>query len=682
MKTYLLAQQVNLIYVYSPNGTFENEASYLDRYPGDEYVDVMAMDLYNQNPTLTDNFPTILADNMKMIDGIAAKHNKVTAVSEAGILCTGFNGMKVTGNKRVTWFEDVLNTVASTNAAYLLTWANFGETSGIFMPYMADETHGHEMLNSFIKFYNDEKSVFADGVGDFSSLNVTNTDAYTNTTGFMVAPTSGSRMLEASKLQATVKNTDKEVSFVLKNSDGVVIKTLKAAANGTTYTAQVTDEILKAIAPTFGTIDLTVGGQVYDTVKVMFNIKEVPVNPAMGDDFEYYYGNDDLLGTQWSTNFGPGCSITPMTTNKVGEHNNGEYGVAFKYKISTEKASEGWAGMTKNMGKDWSPYDALQIWIKPDCYGQKLVVQITSKGEDFEVHLPEFAATKEAKLLTIPFSKFVGKNKGIFDPKNIDRIGVWCNTIIPEGQAGITVDSTMYIDDIKAVKTNVASGAQDLLSKLEAVKDTEIIFTPDSDIIPVNAFKLAKQNNNKILVVKDKVSFKFDDKAVVDTIINSNLVDLKLISKVLKNDTVKKFIEGQGAKLLAGYSFENNLVDGKFGGKVNMNIKVDPAYTGKKLFVYFVDKNSKYKLVDSPVVAEGGDCTVYIEHFSDYVVTDKELDLSVVNPGSNPSNGNGITTTLPQTGSPVDKNVLLGLGALILLAGAAVVGLARRKERK
>lgn len=448
----------NFIYVYSPGSDFNNENDYLQRYPGDDYVDVMAFDMYNNDPTLTDSFPYSLADNMKIVDGLAEKHSKLTAVSETGIAVTGENGMAVSGNKRLNWHEDISDAVSKTNAAYFMTWVNFGEGSGLYEPYLKTAATGHEMSNNFINYYNDMTSVFADGIGDYSTINVTNTKAADNITGYMTAPYSGYRMLYGTTLKAIVKNADKEVDFVLKDSSENIITTLKANGTGTEYTADISDELLKTIEPTYGSIELSIGGVVYDKINIMFNMKEEAENPAVVDTFESYNGNDALLGLKWAANTGSGCSITPRTTTQADQHNKGNYGLAFNYKISTEKTSEGWAGITKAWTADWSAYDALQIWIKPDGKAQKLVIQITSNGEDFEAWLPDFAATTEAKLLTLPFSQFVGKNKGVFDPSKVTRFGIWCNTIVPEGHTGAwTVDSTMYFDDIKAVNTKAVS---------------------------------------------------------------------------------------------------------------------------------------------------------------------------------------------------------------------------------
>ena len=63
--------------------------------------------------------------------------------------------------------------------------------------------------------------------------------------------------------------------------------------------------------------------------------------------------------------------------------------------------------------------------------------------------MPEFSATTKAKLLTIPFNEFKGKNNGIFDPAHIQKMGIWCNTIGSDN-----VDSVMYFDNIMAVNAN------------------------------------------------------------------------------------------------------------------------------------------------------------------------------------------------------------------------------------
>ena len=65
MKDYLNAAGVhNLIYVYSPNGPIESETEYNERYPGDDYVDILAFDYYDDidaSSTYNDSFLTVYA---------------------------------------------------------------------------------------------------------------------------------------------------------------------------------------------------------------------------------------------------------------------------------------------------------------------------------------------------------------------------------------------------------------------------------------------------------------------------------------------------------------------------------------------------------------------------------------------------------------------------------------------
>ena len=78
---------------------------------------------------------------------------------------------------------------------------------------------------------------------------------------------------------------------------------------------------------------------------------------------------------------------------------------------------------------DYSEYNAVSMWVKPDGKGQKLVVQLVSGGEDFEVFLTDFVKKTEAKYVTIPFNKLKGKQNGTFAPKNVTKFAIWCNSI-------------------------------------------------------------------------------------------------------------------------------------------------------------------------------------------------------------------------------------------------------------
>ncbi|WP_394903727.1 CIA30 family protein [Clostridium butyricum] len=443
----------NFLYVYSPNG-FENEEEFLSRYPGDEFVDVLAFDSYDNDPTedaKTDPWMKSFEETVDLVSDIADKRDKVSAVAETGIMVNG-GTLALSGNKDKDWFSEISEIVGKSNMSYYMIWSNDNSKS-FFSPFMVDENNGHEMINKFIDYYNEDNSIFADGVGQYKEV-------YSNTQseyyyGYILSPVSGNRILNPTELKASIKNYNDAVRFVLKNKSGLITRNINTKFENGFYCADITQEDLNYMGESLGTIELYSGENKLDEINALFNIKEKEKDPKLVDDFESYGNENTLLQKEWATNAGPGCSVEPGLVRNQDEINSGNNSLAFNYKISDEKTSEGWAGITKNLNVNWSDYDALQFWCKPDGKGQKLVIQITSNGEDFEVYMPEFASTTEAQLITIPFSEFKGKNKGVFDSSHIDKFGIWCNTISSSDSTNkINIDSKMYFDDIKAVKVH------------------------------------------------------------------------------------------------------------------------------------------------------------------------------------------------------------------------------------
>ena len=441
----------NFLYAYSPNGPFKNEDDYLSRYPGDEFVDIVAFDMYHENPSKdAENDPWFksLEETINIVQGVADKRGKLSAATELGVKENG-GGLSLSDNANKKWFAMVSDIISKSNMPYYMTWANFNTSDNFFAPFMVDENKGHEMINDFIEYYNDSKSVFADQIGEYTEADTKVEGAYSY--GYIYSPVSRSRILEPTTIKAKVKNIDGNVQFVIKDKEGKVLKTIQGnKESDEVWTANITKEILDSIGQVNGTIELYSGDEKLNYIKALFNMKEAEKQPRVVDDFEGYMGDDSLLSGEWSTNIGPGCAVNPALSSE--NKNSGEYGLAFDYKISTEKTSEGYTGIAKSVGADWSGTDKLQFWIKPDGKGQKLIIQITSNGEEFEVDLRELASTTEAKLVTIDFSEFKGKKNGKLDLSNIEKFAIYCNTLVPDDYEGAwTVESTMYFDDIKAI---------------------------------------------------------------------------------------------------------------------------------------------------------------------------------------------------------------------------------------
>ena len=129
-----------LIIVYSPD-KFLTAEEYMDYYPGDDYVDVMALDDYQGFRSKESSMQTV--NRLVIMDSLSTSHHKLMAVSETGL--------ETIPNEK--WFTEVvlptLNANASTRrAAWILFWRN-GRPDHFYAPYP-----GHASAPDFVEFMN------------------------------------------------------------------------------------------------------------------------------------------------------------------------------------------------------------------------------------------------------------------------------------------------------------------------------------------------------------------------------------------------------------------------------------------------------------------------------------------------------------------------------------------------
>ena len=451
----------NILYVYGPGAEAENTNEYAVRYPGDEYVDMVGFDMYHQNPAVGDTFINNFKAQLKVVEEFATAHNKLMAVTETGI-SNGNEVLLKADNARKDWYNEIIEAMSSSNASYFLLWANFS-TNQHYTPYVVSKNgevlRGHEMLDNFISFYNNNNSIFAKEQGDFSKLEVA-TAKNTAITGYIAEPASGSRMLKATTIKASLTNVadDAIVEFIAKDKTGVINKKITAQKDESGYYVGTLDaKSLEALGQSAGTITVTVDGISYSKINAKFNMPEPVVIPTVVDTFEDYYGDNEVMNNSWAVGRGTGCAIeASLTTEK---HYNSKYGLAFKYTL----VDGGYIGITKSMNNaDWSSKNALQFWTLPDGNNKKVVIQVTSGGNVFEVYLNEYENYQNSTkpmLVTIPFSSFVGRDDkaAVFEPSKIESFGLWCNAITPDGVDAATykLESTIYYDQIQTVTSNV-----------------------------------------------------------------------------------------------------------------------------------------------------------------------------------------------------------------------------------
>tara|TARA_R110002126_G_scaffold48244_2_gene134547 strand:+ start:14094 stop:15251 length:1158 start_codon:yes stop_codon:yes gene_type:complete len=99
----------NLLYAYSVN-TFQTKDEYLKYYPGDKYVDILGIDIY-QHGTV-DDFVIALQTDLNILSEISKEKNKPFALTEAGL-----NKINIDN-----WWTHILDKNIS---GYDISWALF-----------------------------------------------------------------------------------------------------------------------------------------------------------------------------------------------------------------------------------------------------------------------------------------------------------------------------------------------------------------------------------------------------------------------------------------------------------------------------------------------------------------------------------------------------------------------------
>ncbi|WP_207434281.1 glycoside hydrolase family 26 protein [Sabulibacter ruber] len=143
----------NLLFAYSTD-RFTSREDYLERYPGDDYVDIVGFDIYHRPPAnadasqLTQSNQTFVKEARQMVETlrqIGQEKNKVWTLSE-----TGLETLPVTD-----WWTNVLYPIVKdAGLSYVLVWRN-GRPDHYYAPYP-----GQKSAANFKKFYQNPKVFF------------------------------------------------------------------------------------------------------------------------------------------------------------------------------------------------------------------------------------------------------------------------------------------------------------------------------------------------------------------------------------------------------------------------------------------------------------------------------------------------------------------------------------------
>ena len=154
------------LYAFSPDNRFLSEETFLERYPGDEWVDMVGMDNYGDMGR--DGYRLeVAAQKLKIVSDYAKKAGKLAAFTETGLESI----------PNPTWWNETLLKVmrnSDMELSYVLVWRNDTQSpTHYYAPYP-----GHPSVPDFIRFYNDPYTLFENDLkGIYSNLKIRDTKA-------------------------------------------------------------------------------------------------------------------------------------------------------------------------------------------------------------------------------------------------------------------------------------------------------------------------------------------------------------------------------------------------------------------------------------------------------------------------------------------------------------------------
>ena len=117
----------NLVWCYSPDGGASDIEGYMERYPGDEFVDLLGLDTYASTHFSREESAALFMESLRKdlasLAAVSVEHKKPVCLSETGL----------EGIENPTWWTQVLYpAVKDFPITYLLTWRNAWDQPGHF----------------------------------------------------------------------------------------------------------------------------------------------------------------------------------------------------------------------------------------------------------------------------------------------------------------------------------------------------------------------------------------------------------------------------------------------------------------------------------------------------------------------------------------------------------------------
>ena len=202
----------HVLYAYSPSDP-AFRGGYEDRYPGDDYVDIIGFDSY-----AVIAYEMFLIPSAQLVVEFAMQHDKVAALTEFGV-----NGGIQFANE-TDWFTNeflapLKNDPIAKDLAYALTWRN-DRANHHWVPLPESPNHP-----DFIQFYEDEFTIFETDLPDLYDCSLLTNTSTTPISDFeqpilSISPNPTTNYLA---VQCKTTNHSKLFAFTIADSAGRIV---------------------------------------------------------------------------------------------------------------------------------------------------------------------------------------------------------------------------------------------------------------------------------------------------------------------------------------------------------------------------------------------------------------------------------------------------------------------------
>ena len=337
---------------------------------------MLGLDAYDN--TGSQAFLDGLVADLGMIADLADARGKVSAFTEFGVS----NGVGTSGSTPEQWFTKVLNAIKAdpraSRSAYMETWANF-DAGQHFVPVPGDA-----LLEDFQAYAADPFTYFAGDVTGAFDRAVDTTAAQPLV--HIASPADSARVATSpTTIRATVQNIDADRVYATVGTTEIEL----SPGDGLWWSApwDIPAAELDNSTQTLEVHVIVDGAEVLtDSVSVVLGPRPT-FGPGVVDDYEGYGDNTALRAEYVSY----GANTLSLDTS----------GPSKALRMDYDFATQTYTGFGKQISGDWSSFNELALWVKPDGSGNKMVLQLVAGGVSYEAY-PSLAGTT-AGVVTFPF---------------------------------------------------------------------------------------------------------------------------------------------------------------------------------------------------------------------------------------------------------------------------------------